>query len=192
MAKLVMKGGGAGNLLRRLQAAMDWFLTVSISLGSIWIVGLVVVVVADVVGRILFDSPLPGAYEITTFSIIGIVYLQLAHTIRSDRMTRSNLLSSIIGTKFPKFWRSAETLFLLICCGTFLLLTIYISHRFVNAWETGTYYGSEGAIKFSRWPILLIAALGSLAAAVQYLLLALSHAFNVATQSLLSFDQKES
>lgn len=177
-----VKTGGAIILLHRLQSAMDLLLTISITFGSIWIVGLVVVVVIDVSGRVLFNSPFPGAFEITTFSIIGIVYLQLAHTIRSDRMTRSNLLSSSLGIRFPRVWQRIETVFLILCCGTFLLLTIYVSFRLFNAWENGTYYGSEGAIKFARWPILLIATIGSLMTTIQYLLMALLYAFNATPQ----------
>ena len=60
------------------------------AVGTLWIFFLMVLMTADVAGRNLLNAPIRGVLEITTLSIVSIVYLQLADTLRNGQLTRSD------------------------------------------------------------------------------------------------------
>ncbi|MDN3711542.1 TRAP transporter small permease subunit [Paracoccus cavernae] len=47
---------------------------------------------ADVLGLALFSRPLYGVVELTEQTIVPIVFLQLAHALRRNRLTRADFL----------------------------------------------------------------------------------------------------
>ena len=59
------------------------------SLSTVWIFALIFLINADIVGRALFNSPVKGVPELVALSIVGIVYLELATTLRANRFVRS-------------------------------------------------------------------------------------------------------
>ena len=71
--------------LQRLTGAMN-------ALGTLWILGLMVLINADVIGRDVFSHPVRGVTELVALSIVGIVFLQLADTLRAGRFTRADVL----------------------------------------------------------------------------------------------------
>ena len=73
--------GGFQRLTRTLNA-----------IGTLWIVALMLLINSDVLGRELFNSPVRGVTELVSLSIVGIVFLQLADTLWSGRMTRADVL----------------------------------------------------------------------------------------------------
>jgi TRAP-type C4-dicarboxylate transport system permease small subunit len=48
------------------------------TLASVWVLFIVGLVSADVIGRAAFNAPLSGVPEIVRFSIVGMVWLQMA------------------------------------------------------------------------------------------------------------------
>ena len=53
---------------------------------------LVGLISADVIGRGAFNAPIPGVPEIVKFSIVGMVWLQMAYTLRTGSHLRTTLL----------------------------------------------------------------------------------------------------
>ena len=51
-----------------------------------------VLINSDVLGRNLLGAPVRGVTELVSLSIVGIVFLQLADTLRSGRFTRADVL----------------------------------------------------------------------------------------------------
>ena len=82
------------------------------ALGSVWIIGLMLLICADIVMRSFFSSPIAGVAEMVAFSIVGIVFLQLAHTLRTGSLTRSDLLLGYLARRVPGLHRAALALFL--------------------------------------------------------------------------------
>src|SRR5688572_8119487 len=57
-----------------------------------WAFGLAFVVMANVVGRTFFDSPIYGTAEIVETSIVIVVFLQAGYAIRSRSMLKADFL----------------------------------------------------------------------------------------------------
>ena len=65
------------------------------ALGTLWIVALMLLINADVLGRDLLGTPVRGVTELVSLSIVGIVFLQLADTLATGRMTRADAIHQV-------------------------------------------------------------------------------------------------
>ena len=142
------------------------------SLGSLWIAVLMVVIIVDIVGRTALSMPLRGVPELVKLSIVGIVFIQLGHTLRSGRMTRSDGLLRISRARLPRLSHAMTLLFNLVGAGLFVLVFHASYPFFVEAWTTGEYAGIQGYISYPVWPVRLIILIGCAVAAIQYCLFA--------------------
>ena len=61
------------------------------SIGTIWVFVLLVIINLDIGGRALFNHPVRGVPEIVALSIVACVFLQIAHTLKVGRLTRSDI-----------------------------------------------------------------------------------------------------
>ena len=128
-------------------------------------------VVADVVGRTVFSSPVQGTPEIVSMSIVIICFLQASYAIRSGGMLRVDLLPGLLPA------RARERLFALGCLlgVAFFAVIVYGGFDgFVHAWSSNEYEG-EGALRIPTWPARLVVVVGAALAALNYLLLTLLH-----------------
>jgi TRAP-type C4-dicarboxylate transport system permease small subunit len=57
-----------------------------------WAFGLAFLILANIIGRSVFDSPVYGTAEIVSTSIVIIVFLQVGYAIRSRSMLRADFL----------------------------------------------------------------------------------------------------
>jgi TRAP-type C4-dicarboxylate transport system permease small subunit len=142
------------------------------AIGSAWIFGLMCMMLADLGSRFLFNKPLSGVAEIAGLSIVGIVYLQLAATVRCGRMTRADFLSDWIARKAPRFGHLLTALFQLLGCATMSVLAAVGFSAFLSAWTENETLGTTGVFLVSTWPFRGMVLLGTTMAAVCYLTLA--------------------
>ena len=82
--------------------------------GTVWIFVLMMLVVADVLGRNFFDAPITGVAEFAARSVASIVFLQLAAAICTGRMTRSDFLLRLIGRRSPSAVKAIEVLYVVV------------------------------------------------------------------------------
>jgi TRAP-type C4-dicarboxylate transport system permease small subunit len=123
-------------------------------------------VVADVAGRVLFNSPVKGTPEIVSTSIVIICFLQAGFAIRSGGMLNVDVfvkrlppaaqswmvaLGSLLGAAFFAFlcWGSVEP-------------AIY-------AWTSNAFEG-EGALRVPTWPTRVVLVIGTALATSSYLI----------------------
>ena len=150
--------------LHRLTAAMN-------ALGTLWIVALTVLIVADVIGRDLFAAPVPGVTETVALSIVGIVFLQLADTLRCGRFTRAEVLLGRLLRTHPSahaalgaLWHAAG--------GALLVVILWASWQpLVEAVRIREYVGAVGSFQAPVWPVRLITLVGLTVTALTYFLL---------------------
>jgi TRAP-type mannitol/chloroaromatic compound transport system permease small subunit len=142
------------------------------AIGSAWIFGLMCMMLADLGSRFLFNKPLSGVAEVAGLSIVGIVYLQLAATVRCGRMTRADFISDWIARKAPRFGHLLTALFQLLGCATMSLLAAVSFAPFRSAWTDNETLGTTGVFLVSTWPFRGMVLLGTTMAAVCYLTLA--------------------
>ena len=148
--------------------ALEWIAKALLVLASLLAFVLCFVVVTDVAGRALFNTPLRGTPELVSSSIVIICFLQATYAVLSGGMMRVEALTA----NLP--WRLRAGVEVLSCLLGFALFAIICSGSvdgLIHAWTSGEYEG-EGALRVPVWPVRLAVLAGSGLCAAAYLLLA--------------------
>ena len=127
-------------------------------------------VVADVVGRTVFSSPVKGTPEIVSMSIVIICFLQASYAIRSGGMLSVDLLPGMLA---PGARRALAVLGCLLGLAFFGVIVYGGLEPLAHAWRSNEFEG-EGALRVPVWPARLAVVLGAALAALDYLLAALA------------------
>ena len=151
-------------------ALVDRLTSVMNSVGTGWILALMVLINADVVGRAAFGAPISGVPEMVSLSILGIVFLQLANTLRSGRLTRSDALLGALRRRLPRLATAADAIFHLAGAALFYVIVTSFLPKFERAWERNEFVGAVGNFTAPTWPINLIVLIGAGAVLVTFLL----------------------
>lgn len=140
------------------------------AIGTVWIFGMMLLVVADVVGRNFLNLPITGVAEFAARSVASIVFLQIAAAICAGRMTRSDFLLRILKNKIPRVAQFLEILNVMVGSFLFIALAVIAWPEFSESVSTHEYFGVQGVFTVSTWPFRAIIIVGSLFAALAYLL----------------------
>lgn len=139
-------------------------------LAAILAFSLCFLVVADVLGRVIFNHPVQGTPEIISLSIVIVCYLQTGFAIRSGGMLRVEAITAHL----PQW---ANTI--LVAVGA-LLGIIFFSVIFFGsiegamyAWESDEFEG-EGALRVPVWPAKFVIVIGCALATINYFIIFLS------------------
>ena len=142
------------------------------SIGTAWVFVLLVIINLDILSRFLLNRPIRGVPEIVSLSIVGLVFMQIAHTLKVGRLTRSETLLNLLRKKLPRAADAVDGLFHLIGAGLFGVILYGSYPMFIKAWKIDEYVGAEGDFMAPVWPVKLIILIGSLAAIIQFSLIA--------------------
>lgn len=123
-------------------------------------------VCADVIGRVVFNSPVKGTPEIVSFSIVVICFLQAPFAIRSGGMIFVDAVTSRLPMLPQRILELTGYLlgivfFGIVCWGSI--------DPAIHAWSSNEFEG-EGALRVPVWPARFIIILGTFLAAFNYLL----------------------
>lgn len=142
------------------------------ALGTLMIIGLMVLINADIVGRTGFDAPVRGVTEIVSLSIVGIVFLQLADTLRCGRFTRADMLLDRLKQERPRLAAQLQALYHLL--GALLMAVILWAAwpSLVDSITSREYVGALGDFTAPVWPIRLMMLVGLAVTALTFLMLA--------------------
>jgi TRAP-type C4-dicarboxylate transport system permease small subunit len=141
-------------------------------IGTVLILVMAVAVNADILGRELFNRPVPGVTEFLGLSIVAVVFLQMANTLREDRHVSNDIVMSWVGLKHPRFARFCYGVFHLIGALLLALIVWYVVPIFRENYDGDYYKGTTGVVEIPVWPFMLVVLIGGAATVVQYLLLA--------------------
>jgi TRAP-type C4-dicarboxylate transport system permease small subunit len=149
----------------------DWVTKALMVSAAILAFMLCFLVVADVGGRVIFNSPVKGTPEIISLSIVIICFLQSGYAIRSGGMLNVDSLviqfSPRVQSWLAVFGAMAGIFFFgVVCYGTL--------DGAAHAWTSDEFEG-EGALRVPVWPAKFVIVLGSGLAAFSYLLLLLEN-----------------
>jgi TRAP-type C4-dicarboxylate transport system permease small subunit len=128
-------------------------------------------VVADVSGRVIFNSPVKGTPEIISLSIVIICFLQSGYAIRSGGMLNVDSIVTYFSPRVQSWlavWGAAAGIlfFGVVFYGTL--------DGASHAWNSNEFEG-EGALRVPVWPAKFVIVLGSGLAALSYFLLMLEN-----------------
>jgi len=122
-------------------------------------IGLVVVMglstIADVVGRYLFNYPIPGSVEIGTELVVAIVFLGVASVQLQRRHIRLEFLSERVS---PKARSRLDLIIDVIVLAIVAVLTWRCILKAIESWQTGEI--SYGVVAVPYAPARTIVAFG--------------------------------
>ena len=133
-----------------------------------WAFGLSFLVLGNIIGRFVFDSPIYGTAEIVAASIVIIVFLQVGYAIRS----RSMLMADFLVVHLPDIvQRILLAVGYLLGAAFFLMIITGGWEESILSYVEGEFEG-EGALRVPSWPARWVVLLGSALATINYLVLA--------------------
>lgn len=116
---------------------------------AFWTLGLALLIFADVAGRTVLNSPVPGTKEIIQNSVVAITFLQLPLAIYSGSMLRTSIFADAVPDGARRLLR---TLSMLLGLAVFIGLLWSTWPSFWDAYRIGEYEG-EGALRVPTWPV---------------------------------------
>lgn len=153
----------------RPQGMFDRLVVGMNAVGSLWILFLVLLVTSDAMGRSFFASPIVGVTELIQISIIGIVFLQLADAIRTQRLTRADSFLSLMRVNWPRLCGALEGFFFLLGA-TYMALGLWGSVPLLTeAYERQEVIGNTGVFTLIIWPIKAVIVLGLGVSLIEFL-----------------------
>jgi TRAP-type C4-dicarboxylate transport system permease small subunit len=126
---------------------------------------MMVLVVANIGGRYLFNHPVTGSLEFTESLLVVIIFLSLALTQYDGGHIRVTLLMR----RFPKSAARALTVIAMLAGAAFFFWCAYAAWRFAaqsysfNEYEWGT-------VAFPLYPVKFVVFIGILMLAIQFML----------------------
>jgi len=143
------------------------------ALGTVMIVFLMAIIVADVFARNLMGASLPLVAELGAIVVVLIVFLQLGTAVRNDRLASTEFLLDAVAARRPPVAAVIRAVWDLVgaalCAGiawsSWGIVWREIEHR--------EFIGVTGVMTLQTWPFRALIFLGAVVAAIQFLLMAI-------------------
>ncbi|MGO4689679.1 TRAP transporter small permease subunit [Glaciibacter sp. 2TAF33] len=144
---------------------IDRFSTLLAILGGIAIVGLMLNVALDVVGRFAFNRPLPGTLDLTQFAWMpALISLGLGYSLLRNEHIRVNLLTAPTGPRTQRVIEIVSMVFTLVTVAFFIW---YGAEKAAEALNFGE--KAVGTPWLEIWPFRWIVAVGMVGLLLQTL-----------------------
>lgn len=157
-------------LIRAIRKISDGVAITANTVGTLVVLGLVMIVNYDVVARSFFNTPFRGTYEVVQFSMVLIVFLQLPDVVRVDRLTRSDGFLVVLGHHFPSIAAFMRGVINAISAILMTLIAIAIFPEFLKMWDSQDFFGVPGIFTAPWWPVKLTIFLSATLAAVIFVI----------------------
>ncbi len=131
---------------------------------------LVVLINAEAIGRSAFNQPIIGVIEMIEISIVGIVFMQLADSLRRGVLTRSDGLFNQVMARAPAAGHVMGVVTSLLGAVFMGLVLWGIVPYLVDSWEKDYYVGVEGMFTAPVWPVTLIIVIAITVTMIQFLI----------------------
>jgi TRAP-type mannitol/chloroaromatic compound transport system permease small subunit len=142
--------------------------------GTFGILFIMVLIAADVFGRVVLAAPIPGVPEIVAMSILSIVFLQIANTLMRGKMTRADGFLQLVQRRLP---RGGIVLDALMHVAGAVLLGILVNAfypLFMRSYERMETVGTVGHFVAPIWPTYLAVLIGATALCLAFALRAVA------------------
>lgn len=138
------------------------------ALGTALIFAIMLLVNADIFFRFAFNTPIRGVAELVSLSIVGIVFLQLPHTLREGQIPRADLLLAAVTARWTGAAQILTAVHSMIGFTLFAILAWANWRPLAEAYTMGQYLGSPGDFTAPTWPMFLMIVSGAAVMSLQY------------------------
>jgi TRAP-type mannitol/chloroaromatic compound transport system permease small subunit len=158
-------GGRRGTTVSRL-----WTYAVEglAALGTVLICGLMVIICADIVARNLLGSSLPLISELGALLLVMIVALQLAATVRADRLARAEIFFEPFAARYPRAGDVLRALFNVLGAAVVGGMAWATIGTLQKDWASSEFIGTPGLGTLQTWPFRALILLGLSVAAIEF------------------------
>lgn len=129
--------------------------------GTLGILGIMLLIVVDVIGRRGFGAPLAGVPEMVAMSILGIVFLQIANTLSRGKLTRSDAFLGFVSRRWPRAGAALDALLHGAGAALVWILITAFHPLFLRSYGRNEMVGAVGQFLAPIWPVHLIVLIGS-------------------------------
>lgn len=137
-------------------------------IGTLLILFMAIAVNADVMGRDLFNHPIAGVLEFIGLSIVAVVFLQMANTLREDRHVSNDVFIRALASAYPRVAAAFHAAFNFVGAALMLMIVIYVWPIMRESYAGGFYSGTAGVIEIPIWPFQAIVVLGAATTVIQF------------------------
>lgn len=145
-----------------------------------WILALLFMINFDVFSLNVIGRPIAGVKEAVGVSMAGIVFLQLAETLRANRHIRSDMFLNQLKASRPRAGQALEAVYSLIGAVLMGFIVWFAIPIAMTAYKGSYYVGTPGVFTVPTWPVLVVVVLGASVTLLQFLV----HAATSASKAL--------
>lgn len=120
------------------------------------LVAMLVLTVADIAGRTLFNNPVPGTVEVTALILVVVVFLGMGYSEDLGDHITVDLLYVRVGKRFKAVLDVFANILSIIVIG---LMSFQIYHFALRQRDSGA---ETPVLQWPIWPFAIIAAFGTL------------------------------
>lgn len=149
---------------------LDWIARALLVCAAVLGLTLSFIVCADVIGRVVFNTPLKGTPEMVSSAIVIICFMQAPYAIRSGGMINVDFIVQHLSWR----WQSGLAAFGAVLGAVFFGFILWGAvEPAMSAWTTNEFTG-EGALRIPVWPARCTIVVGVALATLNYALLAIA------------------
>jgi TRAP-type mannitol/chloroaromatic compound transport system permease small subunit len=148
--------------------AWGWAVDGLAALGTVLICILMLVIAADVVARNTMGASLPLVSELGALMLVMIVYLQLAATVRADRLARTEIFFTPFRRSRPRAGALLSAAFDLVGAAAVAAIGWSTIRILEKDFASGEYIGVTGIATVQTWPFRALILVGVFVAAVEF------------------------
>ena len=139
------------------------------AIGTLWIFAIMLLIVADVVGRNFFAMPITGVAEIAARSVVAIVFLMLPAAALNSTLIRADFLTRPLRRIGPVAVHLMDMIFSLVGSILFALIALAAWPDTLVAWKTSEFFGVRGVWTLPTLPFRLLIVVGASTSSVAFL-----------------------
>lgn len=134
------------------------------AMGALWMIVMMLLVTADVIGRSLFNYKFTGVPELIRASVVAVTFLEISYVLLKDKHIRTNVIQMRLSPRgqeilFMVAFLTGITLFVLLCLSSWGPMW--------KGWVIHEYEG-EGSLRVPVYPVRSIIFLSSALMAIQF------------------------
>lgn len=130
---------------------------------------------ADVFSRGFYSKPLPRIPEFVGYSIVAIVFLQMANALRRKKLTRADAFLEFLLVNRPVSAAIYNAIFHALGAAAFALISYGLIPDALEAYQTGEYFGQQGELVVLVWPFRAIMAFCAAVTTIEFVIQSLDY-----------------
>lgn len=165
-----------------LKRGLQVVLNAVAAIGTVWIFAIMLLIVADVVGRNFLAAPITGVAEISARSVVAVVFLMLPAAALNGTLIQADFLLRGLRRHSRRAVHLLDTLFALVGAMLFALVAIAAWPDTHEAWTSSEFFGVRGVWTLPTLPFHLLVVLGSWATSLAFVTVAMECAMQSKTK----------